>query len=514
MTVFGGSNRLKSITVAALLVASVALPTLAKPAPKVEAAPVLLEARLGHARTFFRKHDYRTALLMLGDKIESLDALFIAAESNFRLDQFTAAARYFERIVETTKDPIELRKALIRLFDIDIRNKDVQSAVNRYVAYGKKYKNPPAIMRYSLGKVLFDEGSAADNAERAEEFFKRAATILRGIPKGNEFYMRARYIIAAMELGKKKPAQSVKEFGLIEKLKPVSAEDYSVRELAILAQARILAEAKREDLADQAYARVSLAGEFGETATIEAIRTMLARANEAQLGLGRFAKATPFKKQTVQSDALQKALDSVMRYRKVHEIDWHKPELLTLMSWLYVQTKRYADGRLAYDKLIGHYRPIYDELSKEATDNQVWPFFALDFERDLLAPRNIAMIEGVPAVLMKNVPAIDEIKAMRNKIEADEKKLRNLESRAQEVASGLPQLQRDRAQQTAIVDAYNAMVQKKQLRIRKEIANNINQCLAEADFDRAALVVHEMRDLKKQQNVVHDFQTKKIEEFR
>ena len=496
-----------------LLCAVIAVPAMVKPKDReakksgaksavISAEPFLIEPHLGHARVHFRRHEYRDALLFLGDKIDDREALFIAAESNYRLGKYSEATRFFERIVDVTTDPIERRKALIRLFDIDIKTKDTQSAISRYVAFGKEYKKPTVHMHYSLGKALFDMG-----------YFERSESILRRVPKGNEFSMRARYLVATMSLDKNKSSDVVKLFNQIEMLKPVSVEDYSVRELAILAQGRIYAEAKKEDLASSAYARVGMAGEFGETATIETIRTMLVRAEEARLQQGRFKKSSAFRRRLIESAAIAKALESITRYRKVHEIDWRSPELLTLMARLLVEAKRYSDARIAYQELIDHYRAIYTSLAAKNAEREVWPFFALDFERDLGKSRTVAMIPGVAAHLVKDVPDVKDILLLRDNVEADELKLRKLEERATNFAVRDDAILAARAKQTAIINSYNAMVVKKQNRFKEVIADQINRSLAEAEFRRAELVVIEMGDLKKQQGAVHDFQGQKIDEI-
>lgn len=476
-------------------------------AAKVEKArnfnePFLVEPQLGHARTHFRRHDYRRALLSLQGTIEGAEALFIAAESNFRLGNFDEARRLYEELVRTTEDPIERRKAQIRLFDLELKTKDTQSAIDRYIAFTKEYKKPPAQMRYGLGKLLYD----ADYKDRAEK-------ILRPIPKDSEYYIRARYIVAALGMDKKKPDANVKIFAQIENLPPLSVEDHSVRQLAILAQGRIYAAAGKEDLAAKTYSRVALAGEFGETATIEAVRTMLQRAAEARVGDGRFKRASEFRRSLVESEAINTALATIARYRKSYEIDWRKPELLTLMAQLYVEARRYDDARLAYEELIRHYRRIYDELTNDEKDTKVWSYFTLNVERDKHKARPHVMVVGVPETLVRDIPEVKEILSLRDSIESGERKLVSLEEQASLQKISQEVLATARARQNGLANAYNAMVIKKQKRFKEVIAANVNRSLAEAEFKRAELVVIERSDLKKQQSVVHDFQSEKIEAF-
>lgn len=465
----------------------------------------LVEPKLGHARMYFRRHEYRAALLALDGKIDDNEARFIAGESNFRLGNYPEARGYFEQILSHTEDQIERRKAFIRLFDIDLYTKDIPSAINRYVAFGKEFKKTTAQMRYGLGKALFDFG-----------YFDRAAKVLKGVPKNSEYFMRARYILASLDLDHTKPEDSIKYFEQIEALEPVSVEDYTVRQLAILAQGRIYTDLGKEDLAEKAYSRVSLAGEFGEVATIETVRAMLLRASQARRGEGRFHKLSPLRRQIVESASITSALKAIERFRKTHEIDWHRPELLTVMASLYVESKRYEEARLAYQELIGHYRPIYDSLLADEGEAGVWPYFALDIDRDQRTTRKISMISGVPDSLLKNLPEVTKILTLRERIEDGGKKLRDMEERAQNLQlNGAPStlLAQARARQDAIAAAYNGMVIKKQKALKKSVANVLNRNVAEAEFKRADLVMRKMQDFKKQQRAIHDYQTKKLDAF-
>lgn len=459
-----------------------------------------MDTNLGHARTYFRRHDYRTALLALQNKSLDLPALWIAGESLFRLGRYSEAQTYFERIVKESADPVEKRKAHIRLFDVEIYAKDIQAAINRYVAFGKQYRTTPARMRYALGKALFDLG-----------YFDRAEKVLRGIPKTSEFFIRARYIIATLGLDKKTPQASAKIFRQIESLKPISVEDYAVHQLAILAQARIYADANREDLAQKAYERVSITGPFGEVALSELIRMMLIRAELASAGEGRFKRTSQARRQFIETEAINAALAALMRYRKAHEIDWRKPELLTLMATLFGKAKRYEEAQLAYKELIDHYRPIQSALLAKENADRVWYYFALDFNRD--KPNNYSMLAGVPDFLLKNIPQIKKILQVRDGIEATEKALRDLESRAVALKLSKELLVKARTDQNAIINAYQRMVIKQQQKIAQQAAVIINDSLAEAEFMRGKLALLEINDLQKQKAALQDFQSDKIEMF-
>lgn len=466
---------------------------------------IAVDPNLGHARTFFRRHDYPAVLLLLEGHAKSLEAKWMVAESLFRLHNYLRAKTSFEQILKETKDPIERRKAEIRLFDVDLLAKDLQGSIDRYVKFKTEYKKATARMSYGLGKALYDVG-----------YFDRADAILRSVPKGSEFYLRARYIMAAIGLDKRSPQASAKLFRQIEDLPMVSVEDHAVHEMAILAQGRIFADSDREDLAAKAYERVSLAGKFGETATIELVRAMLYRAEQARLGDGRFKKSSAFRRELVEKEAILSASRAIGRFRKAHEIDWQRPELLTLMASVLVETKRYEDARIAYDELIGHFRPIEEALVGPKNDHsQIWPYFALDYDRKPRPDRRTSLIAGVPESLIKRLPDVKELLLMRARIEESGRQLRALETRAVrlDLVNSKALLARVRQNQQKIERAYDKVVIRKQTEISHEVANILNRSLAEAEFKRAELVLREMGDLKKKLDVVQDFQSEQNDQF-
>lgn len=465
--------------------------------------PAVMDPRVGHARTHFRRHQYRLALQWLPEDLADRDALWIKAESHFRLKQYKEAGAFFEQLYAESQDTLEKRKAAVRLFDVAISSNDTQDAINRYVAFGKEFKRTPAQMRYVLGKVLYDAG-----------YNDRAEKILRGVTKGSEYYIRARYIVASIGLDKRKAAASAKFFKLIEDAKPVSVEDASVHQLAILAQGRIYVQSGREDLAEKAYMRVSLSSPFGETATIEWARAMIERAERARTGEGRFQKMSPYRRSLVEAAAVESAQRAIARYRDVAEIDWRKPELLTVMASVFVESRRYDEARLAYEELINHFRPIQERLADTTTEYGMLPYFALDFARSRSSRSSLSLVVGVPESMVHEMKDIKDILAVRRRIEEAEENLRVLEDRAAELSQkSIDQVHGQRMTQEAIVIAYNQMVMNKQKKISARIATMLNDTIAEAEFKRAELVISEMRDLKTQQKAITDYQSEKIDRF-
>ncbi len=464
-------------------------------------APLLSEsvANEAHARVMFRRANFLGAVLALGNEPATVEGRWILAESLFRLHRYDEAKARFEQVLTESKDSIEQRKLYIRLFDCALRSGNLPQAIASYEVFKKRYQKAPAIMSYGLGKALFDA-----------DYDKRALSLLRSVPKDNEFFMRSRYLLAVMDLDTRPAKASLKLFSQIEKMIPLSVEDYSVRELAILAQARLYVDADREELAQAAYERVLLNGPYGETATIELTRVFIAKAESAAYKEGSFAKVSAYSRELSERSAINKALQVIERYRAVKEIDWNQPELHTLMAFLLVKSGRYQEARLAYAELIDHYRPIYQQLLGGAGNqaNKIWPCFALDFSEDYL-------VDGVPVELFKNIVNFGEVIKLKERLQDSGRRLKELELKARQwkLSESMTRLAIVRASHQEQVKAYEDMIIFSQEKIRSRAAEVINQTMAEAEYKRAELALLEMQDLKKQLDAAQNFQTKKIENF-
>jgi tetratricopeptide (TPR) repeat protein len=460
-----------------------------------------LPVNVTNARVFFLKHEYLKAILAINGEAKTHGAQWIMAESLFRLGEYKKAEVYFEMLLHTIKDTTEREKIVFRLFDIMIINNDIKKAFDRFKEFQGAFKKVPERMAYAMGKAFYDSGDRYHSKE-----------ILLLIPQGNEFFIRAQYIIGAMVLNKQNFQESLDIFNKIEHTVPVSVEDYAVRDLAILAQARIFAENNLEDMAEKAYGRVPLKGSFAETATIELIRMMIYQRDRARLSLDRFKNISLIQRESIERASLDTAIRVLDRFRKEHEINQQHPEILSLMASLMLETKRYADARVAYDKLIEHYRPIRHMLNTiNDAQNEIWPYFAIDYRQQLGTTHRMSLVAGMPSSLLRGLSEIKEIISLRDRIEESGKKLELLEEASTlEAAKNNLNLEQVRAKQHTIENAYRVMVISKQSDLKQKVSHIIDNFLAEAEFKRAFLVVAEMRDKKEQLKVIRDFQSNNI----
>jgi hypothetical protein len=436
------------------------------------------------ARMFFDKKNYSATLLLLANEKPTLDSLWLMAESYFRLKQWSDAKPLFEKIISTVKNKKEKQKAAVRIFDILLNQHDLDNSISYYVLLKKDYGNLNGRINYAMGKALYDA-----------QYIDHAKKILSNIKKGDDFYARARYILASMELGHKDKKASIKDYNLIEKLKVVDTVDLAVKEMAILAQARLWADMGNLELARKAYERVSREP-FVDVAVDELIRALLAKAEEAKYGLGEFAKMPARFRNQVENDILAKALDVVEAYRKKREITAKKTELETLMAQLMVETGRYDDARVLLAELSQYYTAMKEELTSRSS---IWPMFSLDADKH---SKNYLIIDE----LLEYNKDAKRIKEMRDQITESRKLLNELASKTQFILPQNSVLINAKSKQAYLEQSYNQMVINEQEELAKILLKQMAERIAKADFWRAYLVQREMDDNKKQIDAVVGFQ--------
>lgn len=469
--------------------------------PMQSMTPLLdIEPHEALARAFFRKNKFHATLSALGEHPLSEDGHFMKGESFFRLSKWAEAKPHFAHLHKEGSNLTARRKAALRLFDIEILQGNLEATIAAYVAFQKEFKTPSARMRYGLGKALYDA-----------EYHEKAKTVLSGIKKDNEYFARARYIIATIGLDKKEYKKTARIFNQIEKLKPVSVEDYAVQQMAILAQGRLLVELGREDLAEKAYARVSKQRPYGDKALSEFIHAMVNRATKARLGEDKYKKTSLSRREVIVRQSLESAVRAAENYQKLSPVDWHNPSLSVQIASLMVEVGRYEDARLMLDELVGHFRSLETKLVQAEQNNSLWNSLKLDFEQ---SRGEQALMWGIPDNWLKDLTSLKELLSARDKIELSHKVLEEqLEAAKSMKIASLDIFEKARRTQEALEDAYVRTAIKKQDKINKNIALIINKNMADAEYLRARLVERQMADIKKQIGAVQSFQDEKIELF-
>ncbi|MCA9507613.1 MAG: hypothetical protein KC505_04230 [Myxococcales bacterium] len=452
-----------------------------------------------YAQILFSRGDYFSTVLLLEKKTNySLNEQFILAESLFYLGRYAEAESIYKKLVGMFAQ--EASTIHLRFFQIKLLQGDTKNAIHQYNEYKKNHKRTPAVMDYALGKALYDEN-----------YENKAIELLNLIPKGNEFYIRAQYLIGASYVDKKDFQKSIEIFSQIGNQPAISTEDYSIKPMALIALARVYVSSDQINLALDTYEKVPLIGPVGETAISELIRTLVLRSEMASLGKGIYAQMNQKERYKIAQQAIGRALSALERYQKTTVIDWRKPKLHTWMAFLYVKSKRYDEGRLAYAQLIEHFRPVYQNLVSQKGQGLIWPSLMLNFSSQKSLVNEI--FPGVPESLLKGVPEIFEIRALKLSIEESHARLNELVALAKKNRENISELVRAQREQGMLEQEYQLMVKNQQSHINLRVAQLINKVLAQAEFQRAELAQEEMHDLKTQIKSNSEYQTKKINEF-
>lgn len=436
-----------------------------------EPQPVV-SADLSAARTHFRRHEYKAALLSVEPHANE-QSLMIAAESSFRLGDYKTAKEYYSKLYESLDDATEKKKVGLRLFDIDLLSGDIESAKKRYESYQK----PVSIISYGLGKALFDRGE--------EEV---AQSVLLKVAPDSEFYLASRYILAAIEMDRKKPSELSKLFKEIEGLPIISVEDHAIHDLAILAQMRIFSDAGRLDLAQNALSRLNTHSAYYATAIYELSSAYIERSELARAGIGPFSGYPDANKKIEEEKSLENASKLIGQFRKAQEIDSKNLNLLAVMAELLGKAKRYDEAHVAYDRLFEGYQEQKDELAS----SELWQELRLDAAKDLK--------------IDKDVPK--ELLDLRRRLQESRQQILELKEQGQNDL-----LISAENRQNELENNYIEIARSVQAELLASRLLRLNEQVAQSEYKRAQLVLNDLRDVKKQLGVAQEFQTQKIELF-
>ncbi|MFZ9886451.1 MAG: hypothetical protein ACO3JL_03020 [Myxococcota bacterium] len=194
------------------------------------------------------------------------EALYQLAESLFQLRNYGSAGVYFGELVrrpETTHRRVAMER-LVAIADITA---DYASLDRHYRSYLEQAGGrAPSDILYLRGKSLFLVG-------RANE----AVTSLEAISAGDEYYLRAQYLIAAGHVRENDLEGALEAFTAVSALTPVVQNDKAVIELAHIARGRLLYELDRLAEAIDAYQYVSWDSEHLVTMLYEVTWTYVRR---------------------------------------------------------------------------------------------------------------------------------------------------------------------------------------------------------------------------------------------
>ena len=118
----------------------------------------------------------------------------------------------------------------------------------------------------------------------------------------------------------------------------------------------------------------------------------------------------------------------MFRFQKHNKVSWQIGKLFSVMALLMTKTKRFSDADIAYEDLIGHFRPIRAALTSNEAPKIVGLILPLIIRENR---QPLPMINGVPFPLVRNIPGVDTILTMRDhlsKVAEDLKRLKRMQS--------------------------------------------------------------------------------------
>jgi tetratricopeptide (TPR) repeat protein len=174
------------------------------------------------------------------------EGLYQLAESLYRMADFSGARTYFAEVL-TRPDSQHKTLAIQRLVVIAERLRDWDGLDEYYRTYmAQSGGEVPSEVLYLRGKGLFLTRRDRDAIET-----------LAGVPRGDSWYLRARYLAAATKVRAGNLEEALADYTVLVGEPPIAAEDRHVLELVHLARGRLLYELDRLGEAFDAYQNIS-----------------------------------------------------------------------------------------------------------------------------------------------------------------------------------------------------------------------------------------------------------------
>jgi DNA repair exonuclease SbcCD ATPase subunit len=342
------------------------------------------------------------------------------ADSLYELGNFSGARYYYLLLLNRKENHDKREHALIRLIDIASRLRD-DDAVHEYAAtYRAQARgNPPSEVQYALAKSYFLSRQDED-----------AMDALVQVQVGDRYYMRARYLVGAIETraGRLKEALAIYE-NIAADVKSVSPEDAKVKELAHLARGRLHYELDQLNEAVDAYQYVQIDSDQLATMLYEVIWTYVRRGSLAQ----RDEELKPRARKKAADAEYDKALERLRYLRYLQSEDGVSPDISILMGNLQIQRENYAGAESSFNEVLDVYGPADEEMRRLIADPS---------ERGQLLQEIIALESGGLAADAK-LPPLAARRASENREVAEALRLfKEIQVSRDEVAASIKVLEK------------------------------------------------------------------------
>lgn len=314
-------------------------------------APELLErnyqitSRLSEGQLYYLSGDYVRAAMILLDLVEDprvrthpawRDALVYLADALYKIRNYNAASRFYEMLI-TEGTPEQQQKGVGRLLEIALISEDDEAAQRLLArADGLLQGAPDPVLLYAVGKYYHQRGDLG-----------QARAYLSRVPDTHADAPRARYYQAVLlvESGLLEEARAAFE-AVVQRVSKAGQEGREaptrqanqIRDLALLAIARINYELGLFPEAIEAYARVPRDADAFEEALYESVWISV--------------------KQTRYEEALRRLEILLISQPNVLE----RPDTRLLQGKLLMMLERYTDASLAFQEVLFEFGPIQAQM--------------------------------------------------------------------------------------------------------------------------------------------------------
>jgi tetratricopeptide (TPR) repeat protein len=267
-----------------------------------------------------------------------LDADWYLAESLFGMGSFDVAESRYLAMAKVPGHPFreDAVRRLLEIYSKDTDSSRFERLYQQEVASGDV--TPDDLILYSVGKALYGRGETA-----------KAKTYFAQVKAGGPFYMRARYFLGAMNVAAGDVSSLEAARGIFEELAgltPGTPEDRHVRDLALIALARLHYERGAYDDAVAAYSRITDDSPLRAENLHELAWTYI-RQQKLELAV--------------------QAVDTFLAAFPGHP---YAAELNLVRGHLLFETGSLSEAEAAYGKVVAEYTPVRDRFGRLARSNE------------------------------------------------------------------------------------------------------------------------------------------------
>ncbi len=292
------------------------------------------EAIMKRAEFFFEKDDYTTAESIYYSVFNSLrynknelweEATFKLAESLFLNKNYISAVRYYEMLLSSkpeTRFKIDALKRLITsVYHLGQYSK-AKTYYSEFRVVGYDISQDKDLI-YFLGKSLFFDGQY----EQAEEIFNT-------IGSDTKYYPQTKYFIGAVKIETSRYEKALKDFKEILSLdvnNRVYKDIQQIRELAILAVARIYFEKEEYHKAVDYYLKLDYKSENFVRAYYELCWAYIRR------------------------EEYERAIDALRMIKYISPNEIISPRAVLLEGTLLIKMEKYGDAMILFESVVNSY---------------------------------------------------------------------------------------------------------------------------------------------------------------